>query len=540
MTTSHAITAIAIRDAPVPTTSLRRRVTIAVLAVLLTVLVLLAVTVNWLLSSRLRAAQTQRLSDRAAYAQLLATSHLPAQTLVNRLTGQGITAQLAAAAGPTVYGQDVPADPTSSGPAKPAGKHHPPSGATAIAIARTGTTLTAALDVPGGRLTLQASDVDVARTLDLLRRIEAGAGVATLLLTGLLLTRLVGAALAPLDRMTLLARHIRDGARGRRLHPTRPSTDLGRTAAAFDDMLDALETAETHAHAAEARMSRFLADASHDLRTPLAGVTARAEHLLRADPDRIDREHRLVELIRDARRAARLVDDLLLITRLDAHDEPATTASRHPGVIDLAAVAALDVEALRIRRPDLTIDVAPADAPPAAVLGNADQLHRAVGNLLDNAARHTPPAGRIHIALNRDHTDWRLHITDSGPGVPADDVERIFDRFVRLNTARTGPGTGLGLPIARAIARAHGGDVTCTPPVNPHHATTNSSDAPPAGAHFTLTWPATPSTENAHPHPYTANNQQPPAPVTVDTAPLRSPQHPAKQQPHPRRRSAPA
>lgn len=83
-----------------------------------------------------------------------------------------------------------------------------------------------------------------------------------------------GVALAPLDRMTTLAGHIADGARSRRLRPTRPDTDLGRTPAAFDDKLDALEAAEAHAHSAESRMSRFLADASQDLRTPLAGVIA--------------------------------------------------------------------------------------------------------------------------------------------------------------------------------------------------------------------------------------------------------------------------
>lgn len=478
-------------DAPVPTTSLRRRVTVAVLAVLLAVLVLLGVTVNWLLGTRLRADENRRLADRAAYAQLLATQNLAAQTLVNRLTGQGIAAQFSIPTGDTVYGQDVPVDPAARGPARPGGKPRPPANAAAIVIARTGTTLTASLDVSGGRLTLQASDADVTHTLDLLRRIEVAAGAATLLLTGLLLLRVVGSALAPLDRMTILARRIGNGARGRRLRPTHPGTDLGRTAAAFDDMLDALEAAETHAHAAEARMGGFLADASHDLRTPLAAVIARAEQLLHTDADRLDREHRLVELIREARRAVRMVDDLLLITRLDAHQ--ATTAA--PALIDLAAVTAADVDALRLRRPDLTIEVTRTGSGPATVPGDVDQLHRAVSNLLDNAARHTPPAGRVHVVIDRAGADWRLHVSDSGPGVPAEDAERIFDRFVRLDTARTGDGTGLGLPIARAIARAHGGDVTCHPRP-PHPGSSNGG----AGAHFTLTWPAaSPTPDSSRP-----------------------------------------
>ena len=138
----------------------------------------------------------------------------------------------------------------------------------------------------------------------------------------------VRGALAPLRRMSALADRIRAGDRGLRLRPARPETDLGRTATAIDAMLDSLEAAESDAQSAELRMRQFLADASHDLRTPLAVMSAAAEELLRADPGRAERERRLVELIREGRRAGRLVDDLLLMARLDDADPSSALTAR--------------------------------------------------------------------------------------------------------------------------------------------------------------------------------------------------------------------
>ena len=153
--------------------------------------------------------------------------------------------------------------------------------------------MTATVGLRNGTLVLSTNESDIANTLARLRQIELVAGAATLLIAGLLLITVVRAALRPLDRMSGLARQIRDGTRGRRLLPTKPHTDLGRTAAAFDDMLDALENAEALAQSAAEQMRQFLTDASHDLRTPLAGVIAGAEQLLRQPAPRIEREERL-------------------------------------------------------------------------------------------------------------------------------------------------------------------------------------------------------------------------------------------------------
>ena len=307
--------------------------------------------------------------------------------------------------------------------------------------------------------------MEVGRTLGQLRTVELVAGAGTVLVTGLLLTRVVSTALAPLGRMTALAGRIAAGDRGERLRPTRPGTDIGRTAVAFDGMLDALESSEL-------RMRGFLADASHDLRTPVAGMLAAAESLLRDDPGRAERERRLLAMVREARRAGRLVDDLMLMARLDGPD-PGAQLRRGP--VDLAALAAEVTAGQRLLGADAVVRV----AGPVPVLGDPEQLTRVLTNLADNARR---AAAHVAVTVRAAGGQAYVEVTDDGPGVPVADRERIFDRFVRLDGTGTGavpvgPDArhGLGLPIARAVARAHGGDLTC-------------EDAP-VGARFVLRLP---------------------------------------------------
>jgi hypothetical protein len=302
---------------------------VVALGLLLVVLVAVALVVNYLLGDRMRTDLRQRLADRAGYAQMLSDQGVSGQTLADRLAGQGITATLTTTGGQEYIGREAPAWPGS----RPGDRPRPPAARrTTPTVQENGEQLTVQLDLGNAVLTLQTSQAEIDHTLALLSRIELVAGAVTLLVVGLVMIRLVGVALAPLDRMTALAWRIRDGARGRRLRPTRPGTDLGRTATAFDGMLDALEAAEADARSAQDRMRQFLADASHDLRTPLAAIIASAEQVLRTDPDRETRERRLVEVVREARRSSRLVDDLLFMARLDSpvdnSGEPGPQAGR--------------------------------------------------------------------------------------------------------------------------------------------------------------------------------------------------------------------
>ena len=319
------------------TTSLRARVLVAVLAVLVAALVGLGLLVNAVLSARLHGDLRDRLAERAGFARLLAGSTLSDQALADRLTGQGITATVRDG-GAETYGRSRP------DPGRPPRGNRPAVPPAPEAVIRDdGGALTATLPMDGRTLILTASSVEIDRALAQLRTVELAAGAGTVLVAGLLLLRVVGGALAPLDRMTALAGRIARGGRGERLRPTKPDTDLGRTAGAFDAMLDALEDSEV-------RMRRFLADASHDLRTPVAGLLASSESLLRDDPGRAERERRLVAMVREARRAGRLVDDLLLMARLDGA-EPARELRREP--VDLAVLAAEVAAAQRLLGADV-------------------------------------------------------------------------------------------------------------------------------------------------------------------------------------------
>lgn len=151
---------------------------------------------------------------------------------------------------------------------------------------------------------------------------------------------MVNRALRPLDQVTATARAITAGDRGARLRPDRPETELGQAASAFDAMLDEVEGAERQSRRAEQRLRAFLSDAAHELRTPLAGVQAAAERLLRGGEDRQQREELSVTVIREARRASRLADDLLTMARIDSglelHRAPVELRRVASGVVEVA------------------------------------------------------------------------------------------------------------------------------------------------------------------------------------------------------------
>ncbi|MFJ8616603.1 sensor histidine kinase [Streptomyces clavifer] len=206
---------------------------------------------------------------------------------------------------------------------------------------------------------------------------------------------------------------------------------------------------------AAARQRRFVADAAHELRSPLASLTASLEVAL-AYPDRTDWPGAVATAARQTGRLRSLAEDLLLLARLDAHAP--TTGS---GTVDLAALVSLLVGQYDL--PDRPMALTADTTAPAYVRGSKGDYERLLRNLVDNAARHA--TSRVQVNVRNQDEQVVLSVHDDGPGIPGEDAERVFERFVRLDDARSRDlgGTGLGLPIARELAHRHRGTLALVP-----------------------------------------------------------------------------
>ncbi|MBW0091835.1 HAMP domain-containing protein [Pseudonocardia sp. KRD-184] len=421
--------------------SLRARVTALSLLVLALVLLVVGVLTDVVFTAQSRADLRSQLTVRAALAAELVGRGVATAEIARQVETPGIRAVLVAADG-EVYG-----DRRGRG--------------------RGGDDVLRQPLADGSQLTLVAVDDGVTSAQQRLRRTLFLLSVGGLAVAGVVMLLTTRVALAPLDGMTALARSITRGDRGRRLAPARTDTELGRTAAAFDAMLDELEGAERQARESEARTRRFVADAAHELRTPLAGVQAVAEAAAAPGLGAEERDRLHLLLLRESQRAGRLVDDLLVLARLDAGLE----LRREP--VELLALAGTEAERVRMRAPGREITVS---GEAVTVAGDPVRLAQVLANLLDNAHRYAPVDTAVAVRVG---PGARVEVADAGPGVPPAERERIFDRLVRLDEARTAHdgGAGLGLAIARGIARAHGGELRLAEQVG-------------AGAVFVLTLPA--------------------------------------------------
>jgi two-component system OmpR family sensor kinase len=241
-----------------------------------------------------------------------------------------------------------------------------------------------------------------------------------------------------------------------------PRNEVGQVGAAFNRMLGHVEAALARRAASESRLRRFAADASHELRTPLSAIRGYSELALR-HPGPVPEEvtHALKRVESESARMSVLVDDLLLLARLDA----GRPLARDP--VDLTRLAIDTTSDAQVARNDHRWLLELPDEP-VMVHGDEFRLHQVLANLLSNAGKHTPPGSTVTVTLSASgRQPWvELSVTDDGPGIPSELLPDLFERFVRADTARShegiGGSTGLGLAIVDAVITAHRGSVGVT------------------------------------------------------------------------------
>ncbi|GAA2594308.1 HAMP domain-containing sensor histidine kinase [Actinomadura fulvescens] len=333
-----------------------------------------------------------------------------------------------------------------------------------------------AASLPGGRGTLVMAmrtteqDELIGRTLGTLFTV-------TLLVLGgvaFLAWRAIRRALRPLDEIAETAGAIGGGDLARRVDASGPKTEVGRLGAALNAMLAQIESAFRERAASEDRLRRFIADASHELRTPVATVRGYAELFRRGAADRPgDLAKAMRRIESEAERMGLLVDEMLLLARLDQ----GRPLEREP--VDLAVLAADAVADAAAVEPDRPLSLE-ADGP-VTVLGDAERLRQVVGNLLVNVRRHTPAGAPATVRAGVTGDRAFIEVADTGPGLTAEQCTKVFERFYRGDEARSRDhgGAGLGLSIVAAVAEAHGGTAT-------------ARSEPGGGAAFRVTFPAAP------------------------------------------------
>jgi two-component system sensor histidine kinase MprB len=306
-------------------------------------------------------------------------------------------------------------------------------------------------------------DVDTALSrLALLLGLVSVAGVVGAAVLGRTVAR---AGLAPVDRLTAAAEHVAHTQDLQAAIDVQGDDELARLARSFNEMLAALDQARR-------AQRQLVEDASHELRTPLTSLRTNIELLLRAElrgDERLpphDRRLLLADLRRQMAELTHLINELVELAREDGPTEPVDR-------LDLADVVRGAVERARVRSPRLVVR---AELDAAPVLGRAATLERAVLNLLDNAAKWSPPGSPVEVALRRETSGaadtggsdgwagtfgWAvLTVADHGPGIDEADRPRVFERFYRAPAARAMPGSGLGLAIVQQAVESHGGRVT--------------------------------------------------------------------------------
>jgi two-component system OmpR family sensor kinase len=315
---------------------------------------------------------------------------------------------------------------------------------------------------------------EVANALRRLVLIEAAAIGALLVVTAAGAWFILRRGLRPLERMASTAASISAGDMSQRVATAGPSSEVGQLGLALNTMLDDIEAAFAERDATEQKLRQFLADASHELRTPLTSIQGFAELFrLHGDDAKVELPTILRRIEEESARMKVLVEDLLLLARLDEHRE----FERKPtDLVVLAADACTDAVATDPKRA-VTLDA------PGPLVVEADEVHlrQALGNLVSNALRHTPPGTPLEIGCRREGHEAVVTVRDHGPGLDEGSLAHVFDRFWQGDKARVGTGAGLGLSIVAAIASEHGGRA-------------EAGNAQEGGAEFRLILPASVTT----------------------------------------------
>jgi len=316
----------------------------------------------------------------------------------------------------------------------------------------------------GNTLVVGVSMRGIGKTLTRVALIFAVVTALALLAATLVGVLIIRRALAPLTRVAAAAGAVANLPldRGEVALPVRvnetdtnPNTEVGRLGLAVNRMLDHISAALSTRQASESRVRQFVADASHELRTPLAAIRGYTELAQRNRAEvPADVAHAMSRVESEAQRMTTLVEDLLLLARLDS----GRPLERRP--VDLARLCADLVSDAHAAGPDhhWNLDVPPE---PLLVSGDDARLHQVVGNLLANARVHTPVGTTVTLSLNSDGNTAILQVMDDGPGIPAVLQPAVFERFVRADTARShvDGSTGLGLAIVSAVVGAHNGTI---------------------------------------------------------------------------------
>ena len=300
---------------------------------------------------------------------------------------------------------------------------------------------------------LVAADLDqINDTLDRLLTLMLLALPPLLLLAGGGGYFLAARALAPIDRITATAATISGTDLTRRIGPTGSMDEVGRLAQTFDRMLDRLQ-------AAFIRENRFIDDAAHELRTPIAVIKGHLEIALEKPRTSEEYVTTMSLLLRTANQLMDLSNQLMYLRRFDP-ERPVVLDGERIAAPEFIGAILEQVEPLAQQKGQRLVDKVPADLH---IQGSLDQLIRLFLILLDNAIKYTPAGGTITVSARRQGSQIHLTVADDGPGIAAEHLPHLFERFYRVDSARSrqdGGGSGLGLAIAQEIVAAHGGSIT--------------------------------------------------------------------------------